>query len=279
MVTLLTVGVALVFSLLAGAAVCHLIPRLGAPGKALGRWLTRGIGLDLWIAYFTVMPLVVGVVAGADTVDSRWGWLAGLLVAVAAMVLTVCIWTPLHELAHPKARKGPRLVKSINRNVGAARNHSAVWITALAVPVFALVRLAEWVVYPPLTWLIKLPKYDSREWVNVSRHKFDGLVGHDLIWCLYCDWMTGVWSLGTEMLRNVESFWCPIRFDSSKKCENCKIDFPDVDNGWAPADSDIAAAAAVIDARYPGPDGWNPWFGHPTRLTVEGEPAEPSHPA
>ena len=47
--------------------------------------------------------------------------------------------------------------------------------------------------------------------------KVEGLVGHDRIWCLYCDWMTGVWSLGTEMLRNVESFWCPLRFSSDAK--------------------------------------------------------------
>ncbi|GJM17869.1 MAG: hypothetical protein DHS20C14_00820 [Phycisphaeraceae bacterium] len=271
---LLIFALATLFSLLAGAALCHLIPRLGPPGRALSAWLSRGVGLDLAIAYFTVIPLIAGPVAGARAFDAWWGWLAGLGVAVAVMVLTVCIWTPLHELAHPKARKGPRLVKSINRNVGAARNHSAVWITALAVPLFAMVRLAEWIVYPPLTWLIRLPKYNSAEWVNISRYKFDGLVGHDLIWCLYCDWMTGVWSLGTEMLRNVESFWCPIRFDSSKKCANCRIDFPDVDNGWAPADATIADAAAVIDAKYPGPNNTNPWFGHPARLTVEGKPAD-----
>ena len=35
--------------------------------------------------------------------------------------------------------------------------------------------------------------YKQAEWVNVSRTKFDGLVGHDLIWCLYCDWR---WSDG-----------------------------------------------------------------------------------
>jgi len=107
----------------------------------------------------------------------------------------------------------------------------------------------------------------------VSRHKFDGLVGHDLIWCLYCDWMTGVWSLGTEMLRNVESFWCPIRFRSDKKCENCTLDFPDLDNGWAPADGTMADAVKVHAEKYPGPDGVNAWFGHPTRLTIEGESA------
>ena len=54
----------------------------------------------------------------------------------------------------------------------------------------------------------------------------------DLIWCLYCDWMTGVYAFGGEMLRNVESFWCPIRFYDGKKCENCKIDFPDIEK-WA----------------------------------------------
>jgi hypothetical protein len=125
-------------------------------------------------------------------------------------------------------------------------------------------------VYPPLTWLVRLPRYRSSEWVNVSRQKFDGLVGHDLIWCLYCDWMTGVWSLGTEMLRNVESFWCPIRFASPEKCANCRVDFPDIEGGWVAADGEMADVVGVLTDRYPGPKGDNAWFGHPTRLTVEG---------
>ena len=115
---------------------------------------------------------------------------------------------------------------------------------------------------------MRLPKYRTAEWVNVSRHKFEGLVGHDLIWCLYCDWMTGVWSLGTEMLRNVESFWCPIRFRSDKKCENCAIDFPDVNGGWAPEDGTMADVVKAHADHYPGPNGENSWFGHPVRLTV-----------
>ena len=41
--------------------------------------------------------------------------------------------------------------------------------------------------------------------------------------------LTGVYSLGAEMLRNVESFWCPIRFYDGKKCDNCKLDFPDIE--------------------------------------------------
>ena len=273
---LLLFGLVTLAALLAGAAACHLVGRLGAPGRALGMWFTHAPGLDLWIAYFTVAPLVAGPIVGARAIPAWWGWLAGLGVAVAAQVFAVMVWTPLHEAAHPAARKGPRLVKSVNRRVGRLRNHTAVWITALAVPVFAVIRIAELIVYPPLTWLIRLPRYRAADWVNVSRHKFDGLVGHDLIWCLYCDWMTGVWSLGSEMLRNVESFWCPIRFDSTKKCENCKVDFPDVDGGWVDAHATIADAAAALDRHYPGPGGDNSWFGHPARLTVSARPTPPT---
>jgi hypothetical protein len=154
---------------------------------------------------------------------------------------------------------------------------------------FWIVRMAELIVYPPITWLVRLPPHRHADWVNVSRHKFKGLVGHDLIWCLYCDWMTGVWSLGSEMLRNVESFWCPIRFASDKKCENCRHDFPDVAAGWVRADADIADAAALVERKYTadprkpdaeagdaGRDRWNAWFGHPARLTVHGAPPAPT---
>lgn len=274
MPSLLTLYVAMSLALLFGAGMLHLIPRLGPAGQSLSAWLCRAPGLDIMIAYFTVVPMIVGPIMGAQYHADWWGWLAGLGVGVGAQVTMVMVWTVLHELANRKHLKGPRIVSNINRRVGRVRNHAAVWTTALAVPLFALVRLAEYIVYPPLTWLIKLPKHNSGDWVNVSRHKFEGLVGHDLIWCLYCDWMTGIWSLGTEMLRNVESFWCPIRFDSTKKCANCAIDFPDLDNGWAPADGTMADVDKALSAHYPAPNGDNSWFGHPARLTVEGERVE-----
>lgn len=263
MMTLWQLGAILLGALLAGAGVLHLIPRMGAAGKRTAAALTRAPLLDLVVTYFTVAPMIAGAIVA--------GW-RGLAAGIAAQVATVMIWTPLHELAHPAARRGPRIVHVLNRAVGRWRNHTAVWITALAVPVFWVIRVAEWVVYPPLTVLVKFPKYRSGEWVNVSRQKFEGLVGHDLIWCLYCDWMTGVWSLGSEMLRNVESFWCPIRFDSEKKCENCTIDFPDIDGGWAPAGSGMATVAGVLEKHYPpgAAEGTNAWFGHPVRMTVEG---------
>ena len=113
---------------------------------------------------------------------------------------------------------------------------------------------------PWLTWLLGFKSYDHREWVNVSRHKFEGLIGRDLIWCLYCDWMTGVYSLGAEMLRNVESFWCPIRFYDDKKCENCSLDFPDIDAGWVPADGTMADVVQVLETEIDKNPTWS-WFG------------------
>jgi len=141
-------------------------------------------------------------------------------------------------------------------------------------PLFWLIRMAQLFVYPVLSAVTGLPRYTQREWVNLSRHKFEGLVGHDLLWCWYCDWMTGLWSLGSEMLRNVESFWCPIRFYEGKKCENCKLDFPDIEGGWVAADGTMADVTALLQEKYGGGRKEMSWFGHPARLTVKGKPAQ-----
>lgn len=245
-----------------GAGVLHLIPGLGQSGRRASEALCRAPALDWMITYFTVAPLILGpTVAG-------WTGLAGAIVGQVAGVL---IWIGLHELAHPQARRGPRIIKVSNRVAGPWRNMAATWLTATVTPVFWLIRVAQVTLWPPMTWLVGLPRYRNAEWVNVSRHKFCGLVGHDLIWCLYCDWMTGVWSLGSEMLRNVESFWCPIRFDSAKKCTNCAIDFPDIEHGWVPAGATMADVAATLERMYAG--GHRSWYGHPARLTIKGKPA------
>lgn len=256
------------FSLVAGvtftgllvvAGLLHVIRRLGSGGRRIAGLLVRAPVLDWLVIYFTVLPLIVGpIVAG-------WAGLAGAVVGQVAAMLS---WIQLHELANRQAVRGPRIVKSLNRIVGPWRNHAALWVTAIVLPGFSLVRLAQIFCYPLLHRLVGLPKYDAAEWVNVSRQKFEGLVGHDLIWCLYCDWMTGVWSLGTEMLRNVESFWCPIRFYSGKKCENCAIDFPDVDGGWVPADGTMSEVAQTIERMHG--QGNHAWFGKRVPLTVHG---------
>ncbi|NBC10240.1 MAG: hypothetical protein GVY24_00710 [Planctomycetes bacterium] len=266
-ITSLTLLVAITtVSLLALAGLLHLLPRLGAPGRAVSHQCQRAFGLDLLVTVFTMLPWALGAV-----LLGWWGVLGG----VVAQLLAMHGWIIAHELAHRDAVRGPRIVKVLNSKFGRLRNHLAVWSTAPAVPLFWIVRVAQWTLYPPLVWLVNFPRYKQGEWVNVSRQKFEGLVGWDLIWCLYCDWMTGIWSLGTEMLRNVESFWCPIRFYSGKKCENCAIDFPDLEGGWVDAAGSMQQVADVLDQKYPSGEGKpNAWFGHPTRVTVEGEAVE-----
>ncbi|MGA3068325.1 MAG: hypothetical protein ABSF29_15880 [Tepidisphaeraceae bacterium] len=246
-----------------GAGLLHLIPRLGRTGQRLSNGLCRAPGLDWVITYFTVAPLIVGPAVA--------GW-RGFFGAIVGQVAGVMIWTFLHELANPDARRGPRIIKMSNRLSGRWRNMAALWLTAIVTPGFWIIRFSEVAIWPAIARLVGLPRYRSADWVNVSRHKFSGLVGHDLIWCLYCDWMTGVWSLGSEMLRNVESYWCPIRFSNEKKCANCAVDFPDVEQGWVPADGTMAQVVETMETMYA--DGQRGWFGHPARLTVKGEPVE-----
>jgi hypothetical protein len=219
--------------------------------------------VDVLVALVTWVPWVWGIIF------ARWIGLAG---AVLGEMAGLYLWCFLHEMLYREAARGPRIVKFINRTAGRWQNHLALWVTLIALPGFWFIRLMEIVCYWPLVVLLKFPKYDQSEWINVSRQKFSGLIGHDLVWCLYCDWMTGVYSLGAEMLRNVESFWCPIRFYEGKKCDNCKTDFPDIAHGWVQPDGTMADVVATLEEQYSG--GHREWFGHPARLTVKGRPLE-----
>ena len=245
-------------ALLVGAGLLHLIGVLGRPGRAVIDAFCRAPWVDWVITYFVAAPMILGAILE--------GWI-GLAGAVVGQFLALFIWIALHELAHPSARKGPRIFRTLDRITGAWKNHTAMWVTIFGVPILWLVRVDQLLFYPILVRLLGFPKYNQQDWVNLSRHKFEGLVGYDRIWCLYCDWMTGVWSLGTEMLRNVESFWCPIKFASGKKCENCKIDFPDAAHGWVPADATMAQVAQTIEAMHG--HGKTSWFGHPERVGLD----------
>ena len=256
----LTVAIELLF-----IGLLHLLPKIS---KSAASACTRAPLLDLIVSLLTWVPWAIAGIA------ARWIGVAGAIVGQAIVLIA---WILLHELAHQEAARGPRIVKVLNRTVGRWQNQTALWVTLIALPGFLLIRFYEVAAYPLLIVLLKFPYYRQAEWVNVSRQKFEGLVGHDLIWCLYCDWMTGVYSLGAEMLRNVESFWCPIRFYDGKKCENCKIDFPDIEGGWVPATGSMADVAQLVDAKYG--DGQRTWFGHPVRLTVAGRPADSAQAA
>ncbi|HEY7088763.1 MAG TPA: hypothetical protein VH518_11780 [Tepidisphaeraceae bacterium] len=247
------------------AAILTMVPRLGSPGRRLGEAFARAPMLDLWVAMLTWVPWVI----------MCWvaGWI-GLAGALVGQMISLATWCWIHELMHREALHGPRIVKFINRAVGRWQNHLALWVTLVALPGFWFIRMIQITAYWPLVVLLGFPSYKHSEWINVSRQKFDGLIGHDLVWCLYCDWMTGVYSLGAEMLRNVESFWCPIRYYDGKKCENCRVDFPDIEHGWVAAEGNMHDVERVMQEKYG--DGRREWFGHPARLTVNGKPIEPA---
>jgi hypothetical protein len=65
------------------------------------------------------------------------------------------------------------------------------------------------------------------------------------------------------MLRNIESFWCPIQFRDEKKNRNASTDFPDIAK-WAPADGTMEDAVRAFEAHYDGKHP-NSWWGHPDR--------------
>ena len=86
------------------------------------------------------------------------------------------------------------------------------------------------------------------------------------------------------MLRNVESFWCPIRFSSTAKCENCRNDFPDIAGGWIDAGGKIEDVVGALEQNY-GKEGEvlpRSWWGHPDRkpiqMNVRGRPMPPLPP-
>jgi SUF system NifU family Fe-S assembly protein len=251
------------FGIVAGAVftlavLLTLLPYLGRVGRAASDVCARPPLLDVVLALLTFVPWIVAA--------AMRGW-TGLGAAIVGQMAAMYAWIFVHELFHLRAARGPRIVRFTNRLVGRPANHLALWATAIGVPTLWLVRFLEIFCYPVLVWLLRFPRYDHADWVTFSRHKFRDLVGHDLVWCLYCDWMTGTWSLGTEMLRNVESFWCPIRFAHIAKLENCANVFPDIDGGWAPANAAMAQVVAVLDEKYAG-DGDRSWFGHRSRLTT-----------
>jgi hypothetical protein len=208
--------------------------------------------LDLFISLFTWVPWLSG----------WWlmGW-KGFAASIVAQLVFLHAFCLVHRAL--RGKHGRTLTDAQGKILGPFRNQLCLMVQTPAVLVFVQVRLAEIFLYPPVAWLGKLPTYKSSEWVNLSRHKYDGLIGYDLLWCWYCDWMTGLWALGSEMLRNIESFWCPIQFRDEKKNRNASTDFPDIAK-WAPANGNMEDAVRAFEARYDGKRP-NSWWGHPDR--------------
>lgn len=245
MVNFTTIALSIFGGLAAAAVFCRVL-YLVAPRVAYAPWL------DVLVSLFTWVPWVVGAWLGG------WTGVGAALLAQFVFLHAFCISDRLL-----RGRGGRTLEEAHARKLGWVRNEIALLLTTPAVLVFFFVRAAEIIFYPPMARMAKMPSYRSSEWINLSRHKFSGLVGHDLVWCWYCDWMTGVWALGSEMLRNVESFWCPIRFRDEAKNRYVATDFPDVEK-WVPADGTLEDAVQAFEEQY-GSVEENSWWGHPDR--------------
>ena len=87
--------------------------------------------------------------------------------------------------------------------------------------------------------------------------------------CMTCEENAATVTAKKEEAR-LEEEEMTLRFTDPGKCENCRVDFPDVADGWLSADGSMAEAEQLILDRYG--DGRREWFGHPARLTVEGSP-------
>jgi hypothetical protein len=151
----------------------------------------KGYGLDLAVFGYTVFPALFG------SIFYSWAGFAGSLFGSLIALYAFFIIDPMF-----RSRDTPTIIGLLNKKVGVFKNNLALLATVIAVPCFVNLRLAEILVYPMLTFLVKLPPYKQGDWVNVSRHKYDGLTGADLVWCLYCDWMTGVYSRKVRELRD-----------------------------------------------------------------------------
>jgi hypothetical protein len=213
-------------------------------GGALA-WWSKPPAIDLIVILFTIVPWVGGWKWGLRSSGHWIGGVLGLLVASAAQFVALELFEVIHRgIAVRRNRRVFAISRSIERRKGWWRNRMGLWASVPSVPFFLLNRLGNIVAYGPLIVLLDFPKIKHSDYVTVSRQKIGNLVGADLVWCLYCDWMTGGWSLSTEMLNEVESYWCPLTFEDKGKCEKCSQFFRM--EHWAPSDASAEHVAALV---------------------------------
>lgn len=213
--------------------------------------------LDLWIAAYVYAPPIVTAVV--------YSW-TEVLICIAVQTLFLALYSAMHSLSYRirKGQKGGRLLSSLSKGLSRPRVILGFYITLLAIPVFVVLRVGQLTVYPLLQWSVDYPSYKHSDWIQLSRHKFEGLIGLDLLWCLYCEWAAGVYALGGEMVRNNESFWCPIRFYSQKHCENCEMTFPDLKE-WVEPTGSIEQVQELLEKKYPKNQRPKSWYAHSSR--------------
>lgn len=216
-----------------------------APAGARDR-LLAGFGVDAVIGLFTLGPFALALALPAAR---QGGWLAQLIAPAGAMVVFTVLFCIVDEALRGE-RGGFRIRAYWTGRDGWAR-YLTGWLCFAATPVFWLIRAGQILLYPPLRWAWGLPRLRARDYIALSRHKTKGLAGADYLFCVYCEWMTGLWSLGTEMLRHLESMWCPLRFRGEGQCERCAATFADLEH-WADPAEGLAGVQRFYELHYEG---------------------------
>jgi len=222
---------------------------------AFGRrfaWVARAPMLDVLASMLTWLPWLAAFYAR--------GW-QGLGLCLAAQLLSLEAFSLVHGFAHRSTSGGAKIRHALDEVVGPVRNRVGLWVTLLILPAMWMIRLGQCTVYPLQVWGLGFPWYRHSDWVSLNRQKFQGLVGHDLIWCLYCEWVLSIYSLGAEMIRNNESWWCPIQFHDLEKCQRCVPDFPDIAK-WVPPTGSLQEVKDDLLKRYCPKKTPRAWTGY-----------------
>jgi hypothetical protein len=225
------------YLILASSLLAGLIIMVGA-AFALRRsdWMAKPPGIDLVVIMLTVVPGVYVWIKGVQ-IHQHWaGGFAGFAVASVCQFIALELFHLFHTWhATRKGVANLRINHTIGSRFGHWRNRLGLWVTVPSVPFFLVNRMGHFTGYIPLMVVLDFPRFNHADYISVSRQKIENLIGADLVWCLYCDWMTGGWSLTTAMLNEVESFWCPLTFVDREKCEKCSHFFRmDL---WAPSNA------------------------------------------
>jgi hypothetical protein len=191
---------------------------------SLGRrcdWLARPPAIDLIVILYTVAPWGAAWIVGMR-IHQHWaGGFGGLATSAAAQIIALELFDFIH--LRYALRSGIRSLEingAIERKFGKWNNRVCLWLTIPSIPFFLANRFG-FMGYVIFEKLLGFTHFNTADYITVSRQKIKNLIGADLVWCLYCDWMTGGWTLTTEILNEVESFWCPLQFADHGKCEKC----------------------------------------------------------
>ena len=134
MTTLILLSLMIFLVILALATGLTLMGRLGPWGKGLAAALCHTPGLDLALIVLVWLPWLGGLA------QAGWG---GVLSALVGQVLATQVWVWGHQWVYRHQRPQLGINGYLSQRYGWWRNHLALWITALVLPVFFLIRAAQ----------------------------------------------------------------------------------------------------------------------------------------